>query len=178
MRERPFAALVTVGAGGLTANHIPLLLDPTAGPYGTLRGHLARANPQWSDFSVETPALVMFTGPDAYISPNWYPSKQEHGKVVPTWNYVAVHAYGTLEIHQDPEWLRGLVTQLTETNEAQFASPWAVSDAPADFIDGMLKAIVGVEIRIDRLEGKWKQSQNRSAADREGAAAGLAGLKL
>lgn len=174
MRARPFASVVTLGSTGLSANHIPLLLDADPQPYGTLRGHFARSNPQWRDFSPETAALVIFNGPDHYISPSWYPSKQEHGRVVPTWNFVAVHAYGTLRIHDDREWVRNLVIQLTETHEAEFEQPWHVTDAPEDYIDGMLKAIVGIEIRIDRLEGKWKLGQNRNTADRLGAAEGLA----
>src|ERR1700722_8852502 len=128
MREHPLATLVTLDADGIVANHIPLLVDVEPLPYGTLLGHVARANPVWRDFSSEIPALVIFSGPEHYISPSWYPSKQEHGRVVPTWNYVAVHAYGRLAIHEDPEWLRSLVTRLTATHEAQFEQPWAVAD--------------------------------------------------
>jgi transcriptional regulator len=168
IRECPLATLVTDGPDGLMANHLPMLIDPEPGPFGTLTGHLARPNSQWR--SAGSAALAIFSGSDHYISPNWYPSKAEHGKVVPTWNYAVVHAHGTLEVHDDPEWLRTFVTRLTETHEAQFESPWSVTDAPADYIDGLLKGIVGIEIRIDRLEGKWKMSQNRPDADREAVA--------
>ena len=172
MRENPLATLVTVSADGIVANHIPLLIDPDPLPYGTLFGHVARANPVWREFSAEKPSLAIFSGPEHYISPSWYPSKQEHGRVVPTWNYVAVHAYGRLQIHEDPDWLRNLVTRLTVTHEARFEQPWQVSDAPADYVDGLLKAIVGIELRIERIEGKWKMGQNRSEAARRGALAG------
>jgi transcriptional regulator len=175
IRSRPLATLVTLAPDGMTANHIPMLIVADPLPFGTLLGHVARGNPQWR--AGETPALAIFTGPEHYISPSWYPSKQEHGRVVPTWNYAAVHAYGTLRIHQDAAWLRGLVTRLTETHEARFDRPWSVSDAPADYIEGLLKAIVGIEIRIDRLEGKWKMGQNRSDADREAAADKLLEMK-
>ena len=172
MRENPLATLVTVGADGIVANHIPLLIDPDPLPSGTLFGHVARTNPVWREFSSENPSLAIFSGPEHYISPSWYPSKQEHGRVVPTWNYVAVHAYGRLQIHEDPDWLRNLVTRLTATHEDRFEQPWQVSDAPADYVDGLLKAIVGIELRIERIEGKWKMGQNRSEADRRGALAG------
>jgi transcriptional regulator len=173
MRENPLACLVTLGADGITANHIPVLIDPEPLPSGTLLGHVARANPVWREFSPEVAALAIFGGPDHYISPSWYPSKEEHGSVVPTWNYAAVHAYGRLEIHEDAEWLRRLVTRLTATHEAQFEQPWQVSDAPAEYVDGLLKAIVGIEMRIERIEGKWKMGQNRPEPDRRGAVAGL-----
>jgi transcriptional regulator len=159
----------------MVANHIPMMIVAEPLPFGTLLGHVARSNPQWRD--AETSALAIFTGPEHYISPSWYPAKQEHGRVVPTWNYAAVHAYGVLRIHEDREWLRRLVTTLTETHEAQFEQPWSVADAPADYIEGLLKAIVGIEIRIDRLEGKWKMGQNRSDADREAAAERLQEMK-
>ncbi len=173
MQAHPLATLVTVSAEGITANHIPMLVDPEPLPSGTLLGHVARANPVWREFSPEIPALAIFSGPEHYISPSWYPSKQEHGRVVPTWNYAAVHAYGRLEIHEDAEWLRDLVTRLTSTHEAEFEEPWQVGDAPSDYVDGLLKAIVGIEIRIERLEGKWKMGQNRPPADRRGTVAGL-----
>jgi transcriptional regulator len=175
IRERPLATLVTVGPDGMTANHIPLMIEREPAPYGTLVGHVARANPVWK--LAGTMALAIFTGPEHYISPSWYPSKQEHGKVVPTWNYASVHAHGRLTIHEDREWLLDLVSRLTETHEAQFERPWKVADAPAEYVDGLLKAIVGIEIRIERLEGKWKMSQNRPPADREGTATGLQGMK-
>jgi transcriptional regulator len=175
IRDRPLATLVTLGPDGMNANHIPMLIVPEPLPFGTLLGHVARGNPQWR--SAEAPALAIFTGPEHYISPSWYPAKREHGRVVPTWNYVAVHAYGVLRIHEDKEWLRSLVTKLTETHEAPFEQPWKVADAPADYIDGLLNAIVGIEITIDRLEGKWKMGQNRSEADREAAAERLLEMK-
>lgn len=175
IRQRPLATLVTLGSNGLTANHIPMMIALEPAPFGTLVGHVARGNSLWRD--AEPSVLAIFTGPEHYISPSWYASKQEDGKVVPTWNYVAVHAHGTLHIHEEREWLLGLVTKLTETHEAQFERPWKVADAPADYVDGLLKGIVGFEIRIERLEGKWKMGQNRSDADREGAAESLQQMK-
>jgi transcriptional regulator len=173
VRAHPLAALITLDSDGIVANHIPLLVDAEPAPLGRLVGHVARANPVWRDFSAEVPSLAIFSGPEHYISPSWYPSKAEDGRVVPTWNYAAVHVYGRLEIREDPEWLRALVTRLTATHEAQFEQPWAVTDAPLDYVDGLLKAIVGIEMRIERIEGKWKMGQNRSAEDRRGAVAGL-----
>ena len=169
------ATLVTSGADGLIASHVPMLLEAEPGPYGTLRGHVARANPQWRSVTAGTEALAMFMGPDAYITPSWYETKRQTGKVVPTWNYVAIHAYGTVEFYDDADRLLALVTKLTQTHEGKRAAPWAVSDAPADFIRGQLKGIVGFELPITRLEGKWKMSQNRPAEDRAGVIAGLAG---
>jgi transcriptional regulator len=166
--------LVTLGSEGLEATHLPLLVDPAPGPFGTLRGHLARANPQWKRADAKVEALVTVLGPNAYVTPSWYPSKRETGKVVPTWNYIAVHAYGTPRFIEDREELRGIVSRLTETHERRRAEPWAVGDAPADYIEAMLKAIVGVELPIARLEGKWKLSQNKAAADIAGIRAGLA----
>jgi len=171
MREHPLAALVTSGQDGLTANHLPFLVKENAGPSGSLVGHVARGNPVWK--TAATPALVIFSGPEHYISPNWYASKQEHGRVVPTWNYSAVHVHGMLRVHDDRDWLLDLVTRLTETHEGQFALPWKVSDAPAEYVEGLLKGIVGIEIPIDRIEGKWKMGQNRPEADRASARDGL-----
>jgi transcriptional regulator len=173
IRARPLATVVTLAARGLEANHIPLEIDPEPAPFGTLRGHVARANPIWRDYSPGVDALAIFVGPDAYISPSWYPSKQDGGKVVPTWNYAVVHAYGPLRIVDDAAWLRGFVEKLTNRHESRRAAPWKVSDAPADYIDKMVGAIVGIEIPIARLEGKWKVSQNRPARDREGVVQGL-----
>lgn len=173
MRDRPFATLVTQGASGLVASHIPLELNPEPAPYGTLRGHLARANPQGLDPASDQEALVIFSGPHAYISPSWYAEKQATGRVVPTWNYVTVHAYGRLRAFDDRDRLLALVRALTERHEAGFDAPWAVEDAPEDFVGHMLKGIVGFELPITRLEGKWKISQNRNAADRAGVIAGL-----
>ncbi|MBD8096840.1 FMN-binding negative transcriptional regulator [Pseudomonas fluorescens] len=168
------AQLVTVGEDGLQASHLPLLLNPDEGPNGTLYGHLAKANPQWRELQNGSEALVIFAGADAYISPAFYPAKAEHGKVVPTWNYIAVHAYGKAEVFSDAERLLKVVNALTERHESGRAQPWAVSDAPADYIDGMLKAIVGFALPIERVIGKHKLSQNRSAADMAGVREGLA----
>ena len=174
IRRTGLATLVTVGADGIVANHVPLILDPTVGPNGTLYGHLARGNPQWRDVAEATGALAIFLGPNAYVSPAWYPTKQATGQVVPTWNFLAVHAYGPLNVYEDHERLRAHVARLTAHHEAGRPEPWAVDDAPEPYVQGMLKGIVGIEIPIRRLEGKWKLSQNRPAEDRAGALAGLA----
>jgi len=168
------AQLVTFGEQGLLASHLPLLLNPDEGPNGTLYGHLAKANPQWRDLQNGRQALLIFAGAEAYVSPAFYPSKAEHGKVVPTWNYIAVHAYGTADVFSDAERLLGVVSALTDRHEAGRTQPWKVSDAPADYIDGMLKAIVGFALPIERLIGKRKLSQNRSPADVAGVREGLA----
>ena len=168
------ATLVTVGPDGLDASHVPMLLDREAGPLGTLYGHVARANPQWRGAYPDLQALALFQGPDAYITPSWYATKQQSGEVVPTWNYVAIHARGRVRFFDDAARLLPLVTKLTEIHEASRAEPWAVSDAPEKYIRGLLAAIVGFELPIERLEGKWKMSQNRSAEDRAGVANGLA----
>jgi transcriptional regulator len=173
MREARLANLVTATAEGLIATPLPLFLAPEEGPYGTLYGHLARANPQWK-LPPTGDAMALFMGPDAYVSPSWYPSKREHGKVVPTWNYVAVHAHGPAESFEDPDRLLGVVTRLTDLHERSRAEPWAAADAPASSVRAQLKGIVGLRLPIARLEGKRKMSQNRSAADRAGVAAGLA----
>ncbi len=173
IRRAGLATLVTLTADGLIASHVPMLLDPDPAPYGTLIGHLARPNPQGKGAVAGVQALAIFTGPDAYITPSWYATKRATGKVVPTWNYAAIHAYGEIEFFTDAERLRDVVTRLTERHEGRRAEPWAVSDAPADFVDGMLKGIVGFALAIARLEGKWKMSQNRPAEDRAGVTAGL-----
>lgn len=173
IRGAGLANLVTTGNGGLFATPLPFLLDPDAGPHGALLGHMARANPQWRTFDPAVEALAIFSGPDGYITPSWYETKRQTGKVVPTWNYVTVHAYGTLEVFEDAGDLLDAVTRLTERHENARAAPWAVDDAPADFIRAQLKGIVGLRLAITRIEGKWKMSQNRPAADREGVAAGL-----
>ncbi|UVL40463.1 FMN-binding negative transcriptional regulator [Pseudomonas sp. B21-040] len=167
------AMVVTHGEQGLQASHLPLLFKPDEGPNGTLYGHFARANPQWKALQDGAEALVIFAGADAYVSPGFYPAKAEHGKVVPTWNYVAVHAYGTAEVFSDTDRLLDLVSALTDRHEASRAHPWKVADAPADYIDGMLKAIVGFALPIQRLEGKRKLSQNRSPEDIAGVREGL-----
>jgi transcriptional regulator len=172
MRNHRLATLVTVNDGVPQANHLPLLIDPEPAPAGTLRGHVARANPVWREADGRE-VLVIFQGPQAYVTPSWYPSKRETGQVVPTWNYAVVHAYGRLVVHDDREWLRTLVTRLTDQQEAGRQQPWRVDDAPPDYVDRMLGAIVGIEIPVSRLAGKWKVSQNRSEADRSGVAEGL-----
>lgn len=173
IREHPLAVLVTFGANELNANHIPFELDPAPAPFGTLRGHVARGNPLWRDFSGDVEALLVFQGPQAYVSPSWYPTKRDTGKVVPTFNYMVVHAYGPLRIVDDRTWLRGLVERLTNRHEAARPAPWKVTDAPGDYIDAMLNAIVGLEIPLTRLIGKCKASQNQPAANREGVVQGL-----
>lgn len=170
IRAARLPVLVGTGPDGLIASHIPMLLDPTAGPLGTLYGHFARANPH---AQTTGEAVAIFQGPEAYITPSWYATKRETEKVVPTWNYVAVHAAGTLEWFTDPDRLLDLVTRLTEHHEGGRETPWAVSDAPADFVAGMLKAIIGFAMPITKLEGKWKMSQNRPPADRQGVIDGL-----
>ncbi|MFH6599673.1 FMN-binding negative transcriptional regulator [Ectopseudomonas khazarica] len=168
------ALLSSAGEQGLQASHLPLLLEPHEGEFGTLYGHFARANPHWRDLATGTEALVVFSGADGYVHPGWYPAKAEHGKVVPTWNYIAVHAWGQAEVFDDPERLLRLVSRLSERHEQGRARPWAVSDAPRAYIDAMLRAIVGFALPIRRIEGKWKLSQNRSAGDQAGVRAGLA----
>jgi transcriptional regulator len=172
MRGRPFAALVSAGAAGLYATHLPTVLKDD-GPFGTIECHVARANPHWNDLAAGGEALMIFQGPDGYITPNWYPSKAEHQKVVPTWNYAVVHAYGVPEVMQDRDWLRRHVGELTAQQEQGEARPWAVTDAPASYIDVMLRGIVGFRFAVTRLEGKWKMSQNREMKDRAGVVKGL-----
>lgn len=166
------ADLVTMTEDGMVATFLPFLFDADAGEHGVLRGHLARNNDQWSRPAVGE-ALVIVHGPDAYVTPGWYASKAEHGRVVPTWNYVTAHVYGQLRVHDDPEWLDGLVRELTAVHEAGEVAPWAVDDAPAKFVAGQLRAIVGVELVISRIEAKVKMSQNRPAADVDGVISGL-----
>jgi transcriptional regulator len=173
MRQHPFAILVTLNAGGLVASHLPLLVEKAPAPNGRLIGHLARANGHWRDIDLRTEALAIFSGPDAYVSPSWYATKAEHGKVVPTWNYAAVHAYGALRIVEDAGWLRDLVGRLTDRHESGRAHPWKVEDAPADYVQTHLKGIVGIELTVRRLEGKWKLSQNRPEKDQIGTERGL-----
>ena len=173
MLATPLPVLVTHGSQGLIASHVPLLLNPDEGACGTLYGHLARANPHWKALAEGAEALVIFAGEQAYISPSFYPGKAEHGKAVPTWNYLAVHAYGTAEVFDDAERLLALVSRLSSKHEADRSEPWSVSDAPADYIDSMLKAIVRFRLPITRLDGKRKLSQNRDAADQAGVRKGL-----
>ncbi|WP_298185813.1 FMN-binding negative transcriptional regulator [uncultured Pseudomonas sp.] len=168
----PLATLINQGANGLLASHLPLLLAADEGEFGTLYGHFARANPHWRELE-QGETLVIFQGPQAYVSPSWYPSKAEHGKAVPTWNYIAVHAHGQATLIEDSEGLLQLVSRLSAQHEAGRERPWAVSDAPPDYIDTMLRAIVGFALPIQRIEGQWKLSQNRTAVDREGVREGL-----
>lgn len=171
---RPAAAnLVTMTSQGLLATLLPFIFDPSIGEQGALHGHLARNNPQWSEAAIGE-SLMIVQGADAYISPAWYASKAEHGRVVPTWNYSTAHVYGTLVIHDDPAWLGDHVRRLTDLNEAQSERPWSVDDAPERFVSGQLRAIVGVELLITRIEAKAKLSQNRPDSDVDGVVAGLA----
>lgn len=200
MLSHPLASLITVGSSGLFASHLPIVLEPNVpepnvpdpnlpkptGGLGILKCHVSRANAQWRDHNPAVQALAIFSGPQHYITPTWYPEKQETGKVVPTWNYVVVHAYGFLKVIEDPQWLRAHLETLVTIHEAalpvpsspapQSQAPWKISDAPADYISSQIKGIVGFEIAIDRLEGKWKVSQNRPEQDRAGVVTGLAAL--
>ncbi|OGA00418.1 MAG: transcriptional regulator [Betaproteobacteria bacterium RIFCSPLOWO2_02_FULL_62_17] len=173
IQSHPLGAWVTQGNGELTVNHIPFLVDPSRGANGTLMGHVARANDVWQSYSKDILSVVVFQGPQAYITPSWYPSKRAHGKAVPTWNYAVVHAHGMPNAIEDREWLLRHVSQLTDMQESQQAVPWKVSDAPPDYIDTMLRSIVGIEMPISSLAGKWKLSQNRPPADKPGIIAGL-----
>lgn len=173
----PLATVVTLGPEGLEANPIPLRHDPTPlpdAPHGRLIGHMSRANRQWQRFDANVEALAIFQGPNAYVTPSWYPSKAEHGKAVPTWNYAVVQARGRLSFFDDPNRLRQVLADLTAGHESPRPHPWTLDDAPQDYIAGQLKAIVGIEIAVRELTGKWKMSQNRSAPDRHGVASGLA----
>jgi transcriptional regulator len=171
--DQPFGTLVTTGPNGLDANHLPFEFTAGEGPLGTLRAHVARANPVWQEVAENPDTLVIFQGPAAYISPTWYPSKHETHRQVPTYNYMVVHAHGKIVVHEEEAFLRGLVARLTRTMEANEPKPWKMGDAPADYISQMLGAIVGIEIEVTRLVGKWKLSQNKEARDRRGAAEGL-----
>ena len=173
IRRHPLGLLVSHGPQGLVANAIPFLIDADAGKFGTLRAHMARANGQWRDLADAGEALAVFQGPEHYVSPSWYATKRETGKVVPTWNYVMVQARGVARAIEDEAWLRRQVAALTQSQESSRLAPWAVGDAPEDFVAAMVKQIVGVEIEIADIRGKWKASQNRSPADRAGVVAGL-----
>ena len=172
IRAHPLGALVTLGPDGLDANHVPFEVDPNPTPFGTLLAHVARANPVWRE-AAGADVLVLFQGAEIYISPSWYPTKQETAKVVPTWNYAVVHAHGRLRAIEDRDWLRTFVTRLTDRHEGGRPDPWKVTDAPADYVESMLRGIVGLEIPIARLVGKWKVSQNRPAHDQDGVVEGL-----
>lgn len=175
IRAHPLGLLVSNGTDGPIANPLPFLLDADAGPHGRLRAHLAKANPQWRSISknTEMPVLVVFQGADSYVTPSWYETKRETGKVVPTWNYAVVQVRGRARIVDDKEWLAGQIAELTATHEAPRAEPWQVTDAPAPFIEAQIKGIIGLEIDITEISGKWKVSQNRPVADRVGVANGL-----
>ena len=173
MRARPLATLVTLSDAGLIANHVPVETLPEPLPHGVLRGHVARANPVWRKYRADSEALAIFQGPQAYVSPSFYPSKQETGEVVPTWDYAVVHARGTLRFVQDTAWLRALVSRLTDAHEASRHMPWKIDDAPPPYIERMLSLIVGFELSIASLTGKWKLSQNHPTANRRGVVKGL-----
>jgi len=173
IRSHPLGLLITAGPGGLLANPFPFLLDQDSSGKGTLRLHIARANPQWRELEAVEECLVVFQGPQAYVTPSWYATKRETGKVVPTWNYATVHAWGRPRVMNDDAWLRRQIEDLTASRENLRAAPWHVDDAPADFVAMQMRAIVGVQIPIGRIEGKWKMSQNRPEADRTGVIAGF-----
>lgn len=174
IRAISFGTLLTHANGGFVATHLPFEVDAQPTPNGTLLGHISRANPQWREVGAGIPALAIFQGPHAYVSPSWYPGKREDPRQVPTWDYVAVHAHGTLRTFDDPDRLYELLSRLTMRNEGARAEPWKITDAPADYLREQMRFIVGLELRIEKLEGRYKLSQNRDAADREGARAGLA----
>ena len=172
IRAHPLATLITAGTGGLIANLVPFTLVES-GDQGLLRAHVAKANDQVGALQAKSETLVVFHGPETYITPSWYPSKKEHGRVVPTWNYVVVQVRGTPRVVDDTDWLRAQIEALTSSQEEHRSQRWSVSDAPESFIDGQIQAIIGIEIPILTIEGKWKVSQNRSAADRQGVCEGL-----
>lgn len=174
IRALAFGTLITQGTGEFAVTHLPVELDARPAPCGTLIGHVARSNPQWRAIGDGIPALAIFLGPHGYVSPSWYPGKRTDPRQVPTWDYVAVHAYGTLRSFDDPDRLHDLLTRLTRRNESARAEPWHVTDAPQDYVREQMRYIVGLDLRIERLEGRYKLSQNRDAADQEGARAGLA----
>jgi transcriptional regulator len=175
VRAHPLATWVVQHQGELLVNHLPLLLDEQQGEHGTLLGHVARANPVWQALAEGATSVAVFTGPQAYVSPNWYPSKHAHGKAVPTWNYTTVHAHGVPQVIDDPVRVLNIVTRLTLVHEATQALPWQVADAPTDYIASLLKTIVAIELPVQRWVGKFKLSQNRSVVDQQGVAAGLRG---
>ena len=172
IRAHPLGLLISADANDLLANPVPFLLKPDAGPKGVLQTHVARANPQWQHLKDGAKALVVFQGPQAYVTPSWYAAKKEHGKVVPTWNYIMVQVRGSVTVHDDADWLHAQITALTKAHEGERAEPWAVGDAPERYIDMQKRAIVGIEIVIEDIRGKWKVSQNRSDADIAGVAEG------
>lgn len=173
MNRLSFGTIITLTKLGMSASHVPMLIDGSRGGLGTLFGHVARGNAQWRDSPPGGQGLAIFLGPDAYISPSWYTTKKETGKVVPTWNYVAIHVRGPVTFFEETERIRGIVTKLTEHHEADSKKPWQITDAPADYIGGELKQIVGFEMPIAKIEGKWKMSQNRPKSDRESVVTNL-----
>lgn len=173
IRAYPLATLVSMSEDGFNANHIPLRLDVTTGSQGTLAGHIARANPLWKDIARNNQMLAIFHGPDVYVTPSWYPGKAQTQRAVPTWNYVAVHAHGIVTMIEDRQWLRTHLSLLTADHEAQFKQPWRLEDAPADFIERLMTAVVGIEMKITHLTGKWKVSQNQSVENQAGVIQGL-----
>ena len=173
IRARPLGLLISSDADGVQANAVPFTLNADAGPKGTLKAHVARANPQWQHLKGGARALVVFQGPDAYVTPSWYAAKKEHGKVVPTWNYAMVQVRGTVTVQEYPDWLMPQITALTDSHESERADPWAVTDAPERYVAMQMRAIVGIEIAIEDIRGKWKVSQNRSAGDQAGVAEGM-----
>ncbi len=173
IRAHPLGLLITAGPSGLIANPIPFLIDSEASKQGTLRCHLARANPQWQELTAVEECLVVFQGPQDYITPSWYPTKRETGKVVPTWNYVTVHIWGKPQVIEDAAWLRRQIDDLTFAREGVRPAPWKVDDAPGDYVSAQVRGIIGVQIEISRIEGKWKVSQNRPEVDRAGVVDGL-----
>jgi transcriptional regulator len=173
IRAHPLGMLVTLGSTGLVGNPIPFVLDAQGSALGTLKCHVARPNPQWKDFDPAHEALVIFQGVETYITPSWYVTKQETGKVVPTWNYATVHAWGRVQVRDDRDWIAQQIGELTASQESSRSEPWAVTDAPPAYVEAQIRGIVGLEIPISRIEGKWKASQNRPAADRTGVIDGL-----
>jgi transcriptional regulator len=176
MVSHPLATLVTLGSHGLFASHIPMVFEADGSEFGVLKGHISRANPQWRDFTPAVDALAIFAGHQHYVTPTWYSENGEHAKEVPTWNYAVVHAYAPLKVVEDKQWLLAHVSTLTNIHEAGFPVPWKVGDPPEDFIGSLLKGIIGLELSIQRLEGKWKVSQNRTDRERQGVVDGLAKL--
>ena len=172
IRAHPLGLLISSDAGDVQANAVPFILKPDTGPKGILQAHVARANPQWQHLQGGARALVVFQGPEAYVTPSWYATKKEHGKVVPTWNYAIVQVRGAVTVHESPEWLLPQISALTESHESNRAEPWAVTDAPERYIEAQMRGIVGIEIAIEDIRGKWKMSQNRSEADKTGVAEG------
>ncbi len=173
IESRPLGAWVCQSKDGLVANHIPFFLDRTKGPHGTLMGHVARANSVWRQLLADTASVVMFQGAQSYITPGWYPGKAEHGKVVPTWNYTVAHVHGIARAIEDPKWMLDMLNRLTDAQESRQTRPWHVSDAPPDFVEKLMRGIVGIEIPIDRLEAKLKASQDEDLQDRRGTVTGL-----